>query len=153
MDTVIQVLGAFLAILAFSVVIDAPKKYLPYCGMTGAVGWFVYLLTLPGFGAVGANFLGALAISLLSHILARIFKAPVTVFLIPGILILVPGADLYRSVYNFLIGDQSLAGGYLTRTIQIAGMIALAIFITDSLFAVFQQNRRRRKNADDREKG
>ena len=61
----------------------------------------------------------------------------VTVFLIAGILTIVPGADLYRSVYHFCMGDQSLTEVYLERTIQIAGMIALAIFIVDSLFSAF----------------
>ena len=37
-----------------------------------------------------ACFLSALVISLLAHIFARIFKAPVTVFLIAGILPTVP---------------------------------------------------------------
>ena len=59
MDGLIQVIGAFFAILAFSVVIGAPRKYLVYCGLTGAIGWFVYLATLPGQGTVMANFWGA----------------------------------------------------------------------------------------------
>ena len=80
MEGVIQVAGAFLAIYAFSVANDAPKKYLVYCGLTGAFGWAVYLIALPGCGVVFANFLGAGAIALASHILARVFKIPVTVF-------------------------------------------------------------------------
>ena len=143
MDGLIQVIGAFFAILAFSVVIGAPRKYLVYCGLTAAIGWFVYLATLPGQGTVMANFWGAVVISLTAHIFARIFKAPVTVFLIPGILILVPGSYLYRAVYNFIAGDQKLAGSNLTGTIQIAGMIALAVFITDSLFSIYQKRRER----------
>ena len=59
MEGVIQVAGAFLAIYAFSVANDAPKKYLVYCGLTGAFGWAVYLIALPGCGVVFANFLGA----------------------------------------------------------------------------------------------
>lgn len=50
MEGVIQVAGAFLAIYAFSVANDAPKKYLVYCGLTGAFGWAVYLIALPGCG-------------------------------------------------------------------------------------------------------
>ena len=114
MEGVIQVAGAFLAIYAFSVANDAPKKYLVYCGLTGAFGWAVYLIALPGCGVVFANFLGAGAIALASHILARVFKIPVTVFLIAGILTIVPGADLYRSVYHFCMGstepDRGLSG-------------------------------------------
>lgn len=136
---ILQIAGAFLAILAFSVVLEAPKRYLPYCGLVGAAGWFAYLVTVDRFGIVMANFWGALIISLISHIFARIFKAPVTVFLIPGILTIVPGAALYRAVYQLFLGTRALASVYLMETIQIAGVIALAIFLIDSLFSILQK--------------
>lgn len=135
----LQIVGAFAAILAFSVVLEAPRRYLPYCGLVGAAGWFAYLITVDWLGIVTANFWGALIISLISHIFARIFKAPVTVFLIPGILTIVPGAALYRAVYQFLLGTRTLASVYLMETIQIAGVIALAIFLVDSLFSILQK--------------
>ncbi len=45
---IVQVISAFFAILAFSVVNNVPKKFLLYCGLEGSVGWFVYLIFLPG---------------------------------------------------------------------------------------------------------
>ena len=113
---IIQVLAAFVAILAFSIVIGAPRRYLPFCGIVGAAGWLVYLLNVEPHGIVTANFIAAMIIALASHIFARIFKAPVTVFLIPGILILVPGAGMYRTVYQFFLGDRQAAGSYLLQT-------------------------------------
>ena len=77
--------------------------------------------------------------AILAHIFARVFKAPVTVFLIPGILILVPGAGLFRSAYQLFLGTQSMAGYYMLQTLQIAGMIALAIFVVDSFFTVYNR--------------
>ena len=76
--------------------------------------------------------LSILAVAFLSHILARIKKAPVTVFLIAGILPSVPGAGIYRTVYYLIQGDQTLSTHYLISTLHTAGAIALAIFITDS---------------------
>ena len=140
---ILQVLGAFLAVMAFSVVLEAPKRYLPYCGIAGAAGWFAYLTAVGEVGIVTANFFGALIISVISHVFARIFKAPVTVFLIPGILTIVPGAALYRAVYQFLLGTRTMASTYLLETIQIAGAIALAIFLVDSFFAAFQKKMRK----------
>lgn len=136
---IVQVISAFLAILAFSVVNNAPKRFLLCCGIEGAVGWLVYLLCLPGHGTVMANFFGALALAVLAHIFARVFKAPVTVFLIPGILILVPGAGLFRSAYQLFMGTQSMASFYMLQTLQIAGMIALAVFVVDSFFAIINK--------------
>ena len=41
---------------------------------------------------------------------------------------------MYRTAYAFLTGDSVKAHYYLSSTISVAGMIALAIFTIDSLF-------------------
>lgn len=131
----IKVVGAFLAIFAFAVLIETPKKYLWCAGAIGAIGWLVYLLGA-SFGETMAIFLSAASIALVSHIFARVFKAPVTMFLIPGILPTVPGAGMYRIVYYIIAGDNHMASYYLTHTLEIAGAIAMAIFVVDALFRI-----------------
>ena len=80
---IIQVIGAFLAIFTFAVLQETPKKYLVCAGIVGAVGWFAYLLSeRAGADTILATFISAMTITLISHTFARIFKAPVTVFLI-----------------------------------------------------------------------
>lgn len=136
----IQVVGAFIAVVAFAVIIGVPKKFLVHAGLVGAVGWFVYLLLKPvGLSIVGRMFFAALMVALISHSFARLLKAPVTLFLIAGILPLVPGVGMYRIVYNLITNNNALAGHYMNETIQIAGMIALAIFIMDTIFRIFQK--------------
>lgn len=66
-------------------------------------------------------------------------KAPVTVFLVAGILPTVPGASVYRCVYFMIQGLADLSTYHLVQTIQIAGAMALAIFIVDSLFRLVQK--------------
>ena len=145
---IVQVVSAFVAILAFSTVIQVPKKYLVYCGLIGAAGWLVYLLNADSKGIVMANFLAALVIALISHVFARIFKAPVTVFLIPGILVIVPGAGMYRTVYQIFLGEQQKAMNSLLQTIEIAGMIALAVFIMDSVFYMIRNKKWKKIKAE-----
>ena len=97
---IVRVLGAFIAIFTFAVLQETPKKYLGCAGIVGAVGWLAYLLSEhAGADTVLATFISAMTITLISHTFARIFKAPVTVFLIAGILPTVPGAGMYRIVY------------------------------------------------------
>ena len=55
MVMLIQVAAAFMAIAAFSVAMEVPKEYLPYCGCIGAAGWFVYLIVLQLMGMIAAN--------------------------------------------------------------------------------------------------
>lgn len=135
----IQVLSAFIAIVAFSVLMETPKRFLFHSGITGAIGWLVYLISSEYMGIIWGNFISALVIAYISHFFARRLKTPVTLFLISGILTLVPGAAMYRTGYELFMGDMRAAGMYLSQTAQIAGVIALAIFIMDSVFLVLKK--------------
>ena len=136
----VQTVAAFLAIFGFAIILDAPKKFLYYAGTAGGVGWLAYLLTLEMAGSmIMGAFFSSLAAAVLSHMFARILKAPVTVFLVAGILPTVPGASIYRCVYSLIRGQNTLSNLYLIQTIQIAGGMALGIFIVDSLFRLIKK--------------
>lgn len=131
----VQTAGAFIAVISFSLILELPKKYVVLAGGIGAAGWLAYLLVDAAAGSViAAAFLSTLLVALASHVSARIFKAPVTVFLVAGILPSVPGASIYRSVSYVISNNPDLSSYYLLQTLQISGAIAMAIFIMDSLF-------------------
>ncbi|NMC56378.1 MAG: threonine/serine exporter [Eubacteriaceae bacterium] len=133
----IQIIGSFLAVVSLSVIFGVPKKFIIYSGIAGAVGQILYFLIISINGSqLIAVFAAALVVAFLAHIMARLFKAPVTVFLVPGIIPTVPGLDMYRAVYNLIVGQNSLAQQHMLLALKIAGMIALAIFIIDSLFGL-----------------
>lgn len=135
--------GCFVAIAGFAILLETPRKYIFQAGIAGAGGGGVYFFSVQhGLDVVLASFLSALVIALLAHTFARIFKAPVTVFLIAGILPTVPGAGMYRTVYYILLNNRANASYYLIQTLEIAGVIALAIFIVDALFRI-QRNQTR----------
>ena len=135
MGIVIQVAGAFMAVLSFGLVLDLPRKYLGWSGITGGVCWLVYILVKAGSGSlVFGAFMSGLAVALMAHVLARMLRAPVTVILIPGILPLVPGTAIYNWVYHIIRSSREQSMYYLIETIQIAGAIAMAVFLMDSMF-------------------
>lgn len=137
MELILVTAGSFIAIMGFAVLLETPGKYILQAGIAGAGGGGVYFFSIQhGTNAVIASFLSALVISLLAHTFARIFKAPVTVFLTAGILPTVPGAGMYRTVYYIIADDRARSSYYLMQTLEIAGVIALAIFIVDSLFRI-----------------
>lgn len=136
---IVQVFSAFWAIAMFSILTEVPRRFLPYAAFTGGFAWWAYVLISDlTHSTLQAAFFSILAVAFLSHILARIKKAPVTVFLIAGILPSVPGAGIYRTVYYLIQGNQMLSMHYLVVTLHTAGAIALAIFITDSVFNLLQ---------------
>lgn len=134
---IIQILGAFFAVISFAILIEIPKKLVVFAGLTGMVGWFVFLLAQNCYKSIVAvAFISSMIIALLSHIFARMLKAPVSVFFVAGILPSVPGGSIYRSVYYLIYNETKRANFYFIETLQIASAIALAIFITDSFFKV-----------------
>lgn len=140
LSMIIKISGAFLSILAFSIYLETPGKHILKAGLVGAIGGFVYLTALQfQKGDVLASFLSALTVALISHIFARIYKTPVTLFLVAGILPTVPGAGMYRMVYFLLLEDETKAGYYMIQTLEIAGAIAFAIFLIDSIFRAAQK--------------
>lgn len=131
----------------FAVLIETPKKYLPMAGVVASVGWFVYLsCENKGADAVLATFFSALTVTFISHVLARKLKTPVTIFLIAGIIPTVPGATMYRIAYYVILGDNDMSIHYLMEMFKIAGAIAVAIFIIDSLFRIYYREMMKRES-------
>ena len=96
-------IGALVAVMGFGIVLKVPRRFLLWAGIDGAVGWFIYLIVEQTTGSMLAStFLGAVGIAVGAHICARIFKTPVTIFMIPANLTIVPGAGMYRIVYYIL---------------------------------------------------
>ena len=138
---VVQTIGAFFAVLSFALILEVPPKYILHAGFVGAVCWAIYMISLDCTESViFAAFVSTLVVALISHIFARMFKVPVTVFLVAGILPSVPGASIYRCVYYMIRSASDLSDYYLMETLQIAGAIAMAVFIMDSLFRLGQKS-------------
>jgi uncharacterized membrane protein YjjP (DUF1212 family) len=143
----IQLPAAFIGTIGFSALFGAPRRYYLDCGLAGTAGWAVYLL-LASAGpthVVGAAFLGALAVAVMAHLLAVTRKCPVTVFLICGIIPLVPGGGIFWTAYYIITNQLRLAAttGFtaLKVTIAIAGAIILAAALASRLQRKHIKNR------------
>ena len=137
----LQVIGAFFSVVAFSFLLHAPRKYIIWAGFTGAIGWWLYLALLEaGFSMAMSTFLSGCLISLCGQIFARVLKTPVTIFVITGILPLVPGAGMFR-IARSVIRSDGMASYHITQTLIVAGMIALSIMVVDSIFRLFLKNK------------
>ena len=124
----IQFLVCFVAIISFAILFSAPKRQLFFCGLTGAVGWLVYLLLIENQSGIAAANLGAsFTLTLMSRFFAAIERHPVTVFLLPGIFPLVPGAGIYYTSYHFILHQTEQFTKYGTETIIVAGSIVFGI--------------------------
>ena len=134
MNLLIQSAVAFVATLAFAVLFQVPKEQYGYSGFCGAAGWLCYLLVMENYPSPAiASFAAVVVLTLMARFFAVRRKTPVTVFLICGLFPLVPGAGIYYTAYNFIMGYNDLAVSKGIETIKIAVAIALAIVFAFSL--------------------
>lgn len=144
---IISVFSAFMCTIGFSIMFNVEKKHIFICGAVGSIGWLIYLIGQKiGLSDVLATFLATLVITQTSYSLARARKTPITVFLIPGIISLVPGVGLYRTMYAMIEGDFNKALQYAVLTFELAGVIAGAIIII-SLFPLIWRKPKRSKKS------
>lgn len=125
----LQIPVSIAATIAFSVLFGVPRRYYPYCGIIGCIGWMLYTILLDSLGVSMASFAAAAAVIFLSRLTAIWQHCPVTIFLISGIFPLVPGAGVYWTAYYFVNDDLQLAVQNGTSAVKVAFAIVLAIVI------------------------
>lgn len=90
-----HMITSFIASAGFGVLFNAPKKSLLKCGFVGMVGWFVYIwLVNWQYDAVISSLIAAFTIAVISQIFAKMYKTPIIIFSVAGIIPLVPGGLL-----------------------------------------------------------
>lgn len=142
----------FLGTMGYAVLFNVPRRFYLSCGLTGMAGWIVYhILVSQTLSAAFASFLGTMFVVFLSRVLSIRKKCPITVFLVAGILPLVPGAGIYHTVY-YLVTDQlakaSLRG---MESVKVAFAIVLGIvFVLAVPGKVFQSVSNFRSEAPER---
>ncbi len=127
MNLFAQILAAVLGTVGFSIMFSVPREYYPLCGFVGGAGWLVYCLALPHLAAPGATLAAAVLVVFLSRFFAVWRRCPVTIFLIPGIIPLVPGGDIYWMAYYIVTDQVELAAEKGFEAVKIAVAIVLGI--------------------------
>lgn len=123
-----QIIMSILATLAFVILFNAPKKEYVFCALNGCLGWMSYQLFLKcGMSVVIASLWATLILTLAARVLSALRKTPVTIFLIPGIFTLVPGAGIYYASYYLIMNDLTQFTAKGIETFKIAGVMVLGI--------------------------
>lgn len=117
---IIQIVASFIATTGFGILFGLEGKKLFFAGLSGGIGWFVYLLAIKFNLSEATSFLlASFAMTLYSELMARKERAPAIVFLIGGFIPLVPGSGVYYTMYGIIKNDISFAVQKGIQTLRI----------------------------------
>jgi len=128
---VIQTIMGAIGSVGFAVLFNVRGTKLLLFFLGGALAWDVYLVCTHNGSSMFVGLLcAAMAVAFLSEILARVIHAPVLILLVPMLVPLIPGGDLYRTMDALIRGEKELFLTNGTIAITAAGAISLGIIAT-----------------------
>ncbi|MEG0291629.1 MAG: threonine/serine exporter family protein [Anaerovoracaceae bacterium] len=133
-----------LACLGYCLLCHIPKKSIPVAAIIGGFSWLIYVTMVDeGSGKVMASFVAAAFVAIISDISSRVLKEAATIFIIPGIIPLVPGAGMYYTMIEIVNGQYSKAAVIGGETFFIAGAIALSLLLIGSVTRILHAIKRK----------
>lgn len=133
-DILMQSIFSGVACIGYSVICNAPRKELLFCGINGFLGWFVYMLIYVYSGhSVNATLIATMVVTAVARFLSVHREAPSILYHIPGVLPLVPGAAVYHTMQAAFSGEilstysNALSGFKLAGAIGIGSLLILVI--------------------------
>jgi len=140
MRDIIQVTTAAIASGGFMVFFNVKGSNVWLGAVLGAISWTVYLAFRGMFSTdIMQYFFAGAALSICAEIFARIKKTPITVYIIAGIIPLVPGSTIYYAMKFFLLGSMADFLDKMVYMIKIGGAIALGIALAHAVFVLAVQ--------------
>ena len=131
---------AFVTSLGFGILFNIRGKNLIIASIGGGLGWFAYLLTSNLQPSVSFSlFIASMVVSIYSEIMARIYKNPVTMFVICAIIPLVPGGGMYYATLEAVKGNYEVALSKAFVTLFSAGAIAIGIIFVASISSILKK--------------
>ncbi|MGN0681019.1 MAG: threonine/serine exporter family protein [Candidatus Fimisoma sp.] len=121
---VVQIIAALVGSVGFAIFFKMKGKQIALAGIGGAVTWMVYLFVQSFVtGYFVPYFAAAVFVAVYAEIMARINRAPATIFLTAAAVPLIPGGSLYYTMAGLVNKDEVL----FTQSGEAAIVIALAI--------------------------
>ncbi|MBA9027994.1 MULTISPECIES: threonine/serine exporter family protein [Bacillaceae] len=150
---IIQFITSFIASAAFGIIFNAPKETLVKCGFIGMAGWSVYyILYVRDVSSIVATLVASLVVAIISQFLAKLYKMPVIIFSVAGIIPLVPGGISYNAMRHFVENDYNTAIQLAAKVVMLSGAIAMGLLFSEVIHQLYQKVIRRRKETTALEK-
>lgn len=137
---IIQTVAAFAGAFGFAFLFNIKGYKLIITGVGGSLSWIIYLvLNYLGMDQIVSLFGASAFVMLLAEILARVIKTPTIILLVPMLIPLIPGGDLYYTMFHLVSGNSEEFISYLSLTMKEAASISLGIIIVTSLVSLINR--------------
>ncbi len=135
---IIQVICAVIGSFGFSFIFHLKKDKLAAASFGGGLTWLFYLLVVCRVnGEFMAYFLATVFATFYAELMARVKKAPATIFVIPALVPLIPGGSLYYTMEYLIQRDTAMMKEKAGETAMLALAIAMGITIVIMLLDLF----------------
>lgn len=144
---ILQIIFSFFASLGFGIIFNIKGKNLIFASIGGSIGWITYIiLGKTNIPVVLCYLISSIIISIYSEIMARVLKTPVTTIIIASLMPLVPGAGMYYTVYEAILGNlhNSILKGI--QTMSYALSLAVGIILISTITKQINLIKRKRRN-------
>lgn len=133
-QVVLPCLYSFIASIAFGVQFNIKLRHMIMAGIGGTLTQFIFLaFEMVGTSEMLCYFFSAAAVSVYSEILARRLHVPANMYLVIGIIPLVPGGYMYNTMITLIGGDTNMFFEMFLTAVGIAGAIAMGVFAVSAL--------------------
>jgi Uncharacterized conserved protein len=127
-----QAVMSFISAAAFGLIFNAPRQMLPQCGVVGMIGWLLYLVcTEMGLEAIPATLIAVIIVAIISQLFAKLYKTPIIVFSVAGIIPLVPGGTAYDAMRKVVENEYDIAVQLGVKAFMISGTIAIGLVLSE----------------------
>lgn len=145
-----ELIMAYMASLSFAFIFNLNKKTAFLSAFGGSLGWLFYSSSLTYFSDPNvAYFFGAAAFTYYGEVMARKMRTPVTSYITPGLIPLVPGSGLYRTMLKSLEGNYNGALQEGITTLMASGALAIGILMVFTLMKIYYLIKRRIEDEKD----
>ena len=133
----LQMVMGCIGAIGFAVLFNVRPNKLWLIAAASALSWLGYAVCmLLSTGVFWAFFCGTAVAALISEILARVVKTPVLLLLVPILIPLIPGGDLYHMMSNLVRGQEAEMLNYARLLLLEAGAIALGFICVASFMSI-----------------
>lgn len=135
---IIQVVCAVIGSFGFSFIFHLKRDKFIVASVGGGLTWLFYLLVVHRVnGEFAAYFLATVFATFYAELMARVKKAPATIFVITALIPLIPGGSLYYTMEYLMQKDMGMMRSKAAETAMLALAIAMGITIVIMLLDLF----------------